>query len=102
MVTHPVSNGAKKLSSLLVRQGLAACVSQVPHVRSTYLWKNRLHHDKEVLLLIKTTTKAYRKLQTAILKLHPYENPEIIALTINRGSKAYLDWIELSVKAKHV
>jgi uncharacterized protein involved in tolerance to divalent cations len=34
----------------------------------------------------------------AVRKLHSYEVPEIIALSIAAGSRTYLDWIAESVK----
>ncbi|MBI4710967.1 MAG: divalent-cation tolerance protein CutA [Candidatus Omnitrophica bacterium] len=44
--------------------------------------------SKEVLLLIKTLTSNYKKLEKTILENHPYEVPEIICLPITRGSKS--------------
>ena len=43
--------------------------------------------------LIKTTAERYAALEAAIRAGHPYELPEIIAVPIERGLPAYLDWI---------
>jgi len=45
------------------------------------------------LLLIKTTTNGWAALEQALLELHPYDVPEIIAMPIVAGSKDYLSWV---------
>jgi periplasmic divalent cation tolerance protein len=44
-------------------------------------------------VLIKTTREAYPELEAQIRAHHPYELPEIIAVPIERGLPAYLDWV---------
>jgi periplasmic divalent cation tolerance protein len=39
-----------------------------------------------------------RKLEEAILVLHPYEVPEILALPVMSGSPAYLRWLQGSTR----
>jgi periplasmic divalent cation tolerance protein len=50
------------------------------------------------MLIIKTTLDAYNALEKRLIKLHPYELPEIIAVPIEAGSAAYLDWITKNSK----
>jgi len=61
--------------------------------------KGKVESAKEFLLLIKTTKKRFAAVRDAVLKLHSYDVPEIIALPIAAGSRAYVDWIEASVSA---
>ena len=44
-------------------------------------------------MLIKTTAERYAALEAAIRAGHPYELPEIIAIPVERGLPAYLDWV---------
>ena len=44
-------------------------------------------------MLIKTTAERYPALESAIRAGHPYELPEIIAVPVERGLPAYLDWV---------
>ena len=44
-------------------------------------------------MLIKTTRERYAALEQALRAGHPYELPEIIAVPIERGLPAYLDWV---------
>jgi periplasmic divalent cation tolerance protein len=58
-----------------------------------YRWQGAVQHDEEHPVLIKTTRAAYAELEAQIRAHHPYELPEIIAVPIERGLPAYLDWV---------
>jgi periplasmic divalent cation tolerance protein len=101
LVTCGSQKEARKIASALVGQRLAACVSEIGvPLSSTYRWKGKLESAKEFLLLIKTTKKRFDAVRDLVRKLHSYELPEIIALPIETGSRAYLDWIAASVKSR--
>jgi len=97
--TVPDIKKARQLAGLLVSRRLAACVQVLPGLESHYRWRGKKETSREVLLLIKTRASLYKKLETAILKNHPYEVPEILCLPITRGSKPYLDWVSGEVAA---
>jgi periplasmic divalent cation tolerance protein len=99
LVTCGSRKEARKIARALVGQRLAACVSEIGvPVASTYRWKGKVESAKEFLLLIKTTRKRFAAARDTVCKVHSYEVPEIIALPIAAGSRAYLNWIEKSVK----
>ena len=89
----PDRAAADKLADALVADGLAACVNILSPCRSVYRWKGEVQHDEEFPLLIKTTRERYAALEQAIRAGHPYELPEIIAVPVERGLPAYLDWV---------
>lgn len=91
--TCPNTAIATEIGHALVAQRLAACVNVLPNVISIYAWDNKIEQDEEVLLLIKTTRGAFVALQERIKVIHPYELPEIIAVTIADGLPDYLTWI---------
>ena len=84
---------AQALARALVERRLAACVNVLPAVQSIYRWNGAVEEAAEVTLLIKTTAARYAELEQAIRALHPYELPEVIAVTVSAGSPAYLGWI---------
>jgi periplasmic divalent cation tolerance protein len=90
---------AEKLAELLVERRLAACVNILAPCRSVYRWKDAVQHDEEHPMLIKTTQERYAALEQALREGHPYELPEIIAVPIERGLPAYLDWVAAETKA---
>ncbi len=89
----PDAASAHALAAQLVEARLAACVNILAPCHSVYRWAGKTEVTSEVPLLIKTTTARYAELQAAIQKQHPYELPEIIAVPLQHGLPAYLDWV---------
>lgn len=97
LVTCPTQAAARRVASRLIEARLAACVNLVPRIESTFRWKGKIERCRETLLLIKTTVKLFGRLKRAILTLHPYEVPEVIALPLAAGHQPYLAWVRRMV-----
>ena len=93
-ITAGSKEEAEKISRGLVESKLAFCVSTLPKVKSTYYWEDKIHVDKEFLLIVKTRQDQYEGLETWVKNNHSYEVPEIIALPIEQGLPAYLNGID--------
>jgi periplasmic divalent cation tolerance protein len=89
----PDEASANAIALALVEERLAACVSILPRVQSVYRWQGAVESATEIPLFIKSTATNYPALEAAIRDRHPYQVPEIIALTVEHGLPAYLDWI---------
>jgi len=89
----PDRAAAEKLAAVLVESGVAACVNVLAPCRSVYRWQGAVQHEEEHPVLIKTTQAAYAALEAQIRAHHPYELPEVVAVPIERGLPAYLDWV---------
>ncbi|MCB1867401.1 MAG: divalent-cation tolerance protein CutA [Gammaproteobacteria bacterium] len=92
--TCPDSASAETISRKLVERGAAACVNAIPGVSSTYIWQGTIETSEEILLLIKSSSAQYPELERIIVSLHPYELPEIIAVSLDRGLPDYLHWVK--------
>ena len=95
----PDRAAAERLAALLIEQRLAACVNILAPCRSVYRWKGAVQRDEEHPMLIKTTAGRYAALEKVLRAGHPYELPEIIAVPIERGLPAYLDWVAAETRA---
>lgn len=94
LITAPNREEAIRLADMLVGAHLAACVQILPEMESVYRWKGKIEREPEILLLVKTTRARFEEIDREVRALHSYETPEIVALPIVAGSKAYLDWLE--------
>ncbi len=83
--TCPDNEVANEISKALVQNKLAACVNILPNITSIYEWQGELQRDQEQLLLIKSRSDKFEDIKQTINKLHPYELPEIIAVSIDNA-----------------
>jgi periplasmic divalent cation tolerance protein len=97
MVTCP-EDSAQRIAREVLKLRLAACVNVLRGARSRYWWKGRLDSAEESMLLIKTRSELFGRVERAVRRVHPYETPEIIGLRVERGSRPYLDWIAKETK----
>jgi periplasmic divalent cation tolerance protein len=99
MVTCGSHGEAHRIASQAVSDHLAACVNVIEsRVISVYRWKGKVKHAREVLLIIKTSRRRLAKLCAEIERLHSYDLPEFIALPVVFGSRAYLRWLDESLR----
>lgn len=97
-VTFADAAEAERIAETVLAEQLAACVNILAPCRSVYRWKGAVQHDEEHPVLVKTTTERYPELEKALRAGHPYELPEIIAVPVERGLPAYLDWVAAETK----
>jgi periplasmic divalent cation tolerance protein len=93
-------DGAQKIADLVVSKRLAACCWISGPITSTYWWKGKMEQAEEWVCQIKTRQELYSDLEQAIKNIHPYEEPEIVAIPILSGSQSFLDWIIAETQAK--
>ncbi len=94
LCTTPTPIVAHRMARQLVSRHLAACVSCLPGARSYFWWQGRVDQARETVLVIKTTRRRLAATMRAIRTTHPYTVPELIALPIVAGSRAYLTWLQ--------
>ncbi len=92
-VTTGSAEQATLIANALVGERLAACVNIVGPVQSIYRWNDQVQSDTEHLMIVKTRAKLVPKLEARVKELHSYEVPEVIAIPIVAGAKAYLSWL---------
>mgnify|MGYP003520306645 FL=1 len=93
LTTCPDAATARTLADGLLQARLAACVSQLPGMVSTYRWQGQIQRDEEIQLIIKTSQQRCAAAMAHIQTHHPYDVPEILALPVSDGLPAYLAWV---------
>ncbi len=84
---------AKRLATQIVENNLAACVNILPNLTSIYHWQGKVETAQEHLLLIKAPCQQYASIEHFLAAHHPYDVPEIISFSIEKGLPEYLQWI---------
>jgi periplasmic divalent cation tolerance protein len=92
-ITSPDRATADRIADALVEGGHAACVNIIPGLTSVYYWQGEVHHDEEWLLLAKTTSRAWPKLEQCVADVHPDDVPEVVAAPLEHGLPSYLQWV---------
>ena len=83
---------AREIAEAVVEQKLAACV-QISQCLSIYRWQGKIADATEFLCVMKSRSDLFSKLQEAIMKIHTYDVPEIIATDVVLGNSDYLAWL---------
>ena len=84
---------ARALARQLVERQLCACVHVQPSGYSVYRWQGAVEEAPECQLIIKTLRSRFAALKQAILTHHPYELPEILAVSVADAHLPYLTWL---------
>ncbi len=99
-VTTKTKDEAEKISQLLIRERLIACANIVSPITSFFRWVGNIEKGEESLILMKSRLDLFAEVAEHVKRLHSYEVPEVLALPIVEGSKAYLDWMSVVLKPK--
>lgn len=96
MISCQDNNQAETIGEHLLKHKLAACVQILKSADSIFLWppgKNLLDYATESILVVKTLNTKWAAVEKAVLNIHSYENPEIIAIPLAHVTKKYLSWL---------
>jgi periplasmic divalent cation tolerance protein len=84
---------AMELARAAVEARLAACGQVAGPVASTYWWNDELERAEEWIVFFKLPADRYEALAEFLAERHSYDEPEIVATPITRGSPSFLGWI---------
>jgi len=84
---------AKAIGRALVDERLAACVNILPPIVSLFRWDGAVQEETETAFIAKTRADQVAALTERVRTLHSYSCPCVVALPIDGGNGAFLDWI---------
>lgn len=94
LVTVPEREVATRIATELINHRLAACINILSGCHSIYRWKGQIESADEVLMLIKSRRARFDDLAAAITAGHPYDVPEIVAVTPEAIAPAYAAFLD--------
>lgn len=83
---------AEKISTHLLQEKMIACVNFFP-IKSSYRWKGNIESSDEIVSLLKTKSENWEKVRDEIKKIHQYETPCIIKMSVEANDE-YESWIK--------
>ncbi len=92
-ITAADAEEAKALGRALVEARLAACANVLPGTVPIFWWEGEVQEGSEAALIVKTRDPLVDKVIEFVKERHSYECPCVVALTIEKGNPAFLDWI---------
>ena len=98
LMTTASEDEAVKIVRKLLEEKLIACANIIEKVHSMFWWHGSIEDSYEAMVIMKTHSKLFNDLMKTVKKLHSYEVPEIIALSIVDGAPLYLDWVKSSTR----
>jgi len=93
IITTAGREEAETIVQRLLEARLIACANIIGPVSSHFHWSGKMEKAEEYLILMKSRKDLFEKLSETVKALHSYEVPEILALPVVEGSKAYMDWL---------
>ena len=96
MIITTTLDDRQKLEDLcrtLVEKKLVACAQVSGPIKSLYWWKGTVEETEEWVGTMKTRIDLYKDVEEEIMRLHPYEIPEIVAHEILNVLPAYKEWV---------
>ena len=101
-VTAKDKKEAEKIIQELLNEHLIACANIVSPVTSFFWWVGKIDRAEECLLVMKSRQDLFEEVALKVKGLHSYEVPEVLALPIVEGSKAYFDWMSVVLRPKSI
>lgn len=92
-ITAGDADEAERIGTVLIEKRLAACVNIIPGMRSMYRWEGKVESANEVVLIAKTRSDLVHKLTNMVTDHHSYDVPCVVAVPIQGGNQAFLQWI---------
>jgi periplasmic divalent cation tolerance protein len=99
LTTLGSADEARNFVTGLVADRLVACGTVLSKGTSIYWWEGAITEEDEVVVLLKTDASKWDELSAAVEERHPYEVPELLAVSVEEGLERYLAWLTAEVTA---
>ena len=87
------ADSAEKAASVLLDEGLVACVNILPPMRSLYVWRGERGEGTETGALFKTDAALLERAVARLGEVHPYETPAILGWRVEAADPRTSAWL---------
>jgi len=99
-ITTDGPDEARAIGRALVEARLAACANVLGPMTSIYRWEGAVQEGEEAVLIAKTTAALVDALTAKVRELHSYDCPCIVAVPVDGGNPAFLEWVAAETRAE--
>jgi len=85
---------ACKVIKNLLDENLIACANIIDGMMSVYKWQGELCQEREVAVLLKTTTEQSQSVISRVTELHSYDIPCVVQWDITDANPDYENWLK--------
>ncbi|MDW7989825.1 MAG: divalent-cation tolerance protein CutA [Archaeoglobaceae archaeon] len=96
-ITTPSKEEAEKIAKAVLEKRIAACVNIFP-IKSFFLWENKLEIAEEYAMIVKTRAEKFSELRDFVKSIHSYSVPCICSISIEKGLRDFLEWIDKTIE----
>lgn len=97
LTTFADKQAALAVARAAIEARVAACGQVIGPITSVYRWEQAIHEEEEYLCLMKVPSEGLEALTAFVKDRHPYDTPELTALTSTYAEERYLAWARESV-----
>lgn len=93
--TWPDETGPRAAAATLLDEKLIACANILGASTSIFRWEGEVQTEREIVALFKTSAASAARACDRLAELHPYDEPCIVALPVDRSGSApgFLAWV---------
>lgn len=93
VITAETAEWLTEFTRELVQDRLAACGQHITSIRSIFRWDNTIQDEPEARVALHTRTELVPAIVARANERHPYDVPCVIALPVDVGNPAYVNWV---------
>ncbi|KKP50398.1 MAG: CutA1 divalent ion tolerance protein [Candidatus Roizmanbacteria bacterium GW2011_GWA2_33_33] len=84
---------ADSISIQLLKEKLIVCTKKIS-IDSSYLWKNKIESNQEVLLIMDSIEKNFEKIDKEVKKIHSYKVYTLLMTEVNKININAFKWLK--------
>ncbi len=84
---------AERIARTLLEEHQAACIQIIGPITSMFRWQGSIERNEEYQCQIKTRADNFSRVEESIVRIHPYDVPEVVAIPMPSCGGAYEQWL---------
>ena len=77
----------------MVQEKLIACANIIDYMTFICEYNDKSCKEDEVLIIIKTISEHFQKVENRIVEMHSYDIPCIVEVNITNAANKFTDWV---------